>query len=180
MPQDDPILQELVEWHCAPHLPVARGSVARAAGAASMTDNSDGLIRDLGLIADRSAVCIDIESAAIAPDEKLQHAAECVGGDAWKWVLTGGEDHTLLGTTDTRVPSGFKAIGRVRSLTSQVAVDVFGEHTDESAVLVDGTRPSSLRGGSPCDNFSDAPHPSGLGTSWARGRFRHSFPNHPS
>lgn len=146
IPQDDEILQELVQWHCAPHLPVARGSVARAAGAASMTDNSDGLIRDLGLIADRSAVCIDIESTAIAPDSKLLHAAECIGANAWKWVLTGGEDHTLLGTTDTRVPSGFKAIGRVRSLTSQVAVDVFGENTDETAVLVDGARPQFTEG----------------------------------
>lgn len=146
IPQDDAILQELVQWHCAPSLPVARGSVARAAGAASMTDNSDGLIRDLGLLADHSAVCIDIESQAIAPDEKLRYAAECVGADAWEWVLTGGEDHTLLGTTDTRVPSGFKAIGRVRSLTSQVAVDVFGEHTDETAVLVDGARPQFTEG----------------------------------
>ena len=33
--------------------------------------------------------------------------------DPWEWVLTGGEDHTLLATTYKAAPSGFREVGRV-------------------------------------------------------------------
>ncbi len=130
VPTDDPKLQQLVDWHCAPHLPAGRGSVARATGASSMTDNSDGLVVDLSTIAERSGVTIDVDPEAIAPDELLTHAGECVGMDPWKWVLTGGEDHTLLGTTGARLPSGYRVIGTV--------LEYDGEHD----LTVGGTAPA--------------------------------------
>ena len=78
-----------------------------------MTDNSDGLVHDLTTIAKRSAVKINIFSEAIAPDELLQRAGDLLDHDPWDWVLAGGEDHTLLGTTMKDAPSGFRLIGDV-------------------------------------------------------------------
>nr|WP_291314690.1 thiamine-phosphate kinase [Corynebacterium sp. UBA2622] len=107
-------LEPLVEAHQAPHLTPGRGVVARAAGATAMTDNSDGLVRDSGLLADRSSVAIDLDPGAIAPDTLLTAAGELLGEDPWKWVLTGGEDHALLGTIEGEAPAGFRTIGAVR------------------------------------------------------------------
>lgn len=139
VPEQHAILQELVTWHCAPRLTVGRGTVARATGASSLTDNSDGLIKDLGHLARRSEVRIDVNSEAIAPDEKLVHAADVLNKDPWEWVLTGGEDHTLIGTTDARIPAGFEAIGSVRSKITD------GPDT-ECLVTIDGERPAYVSG----------------------------------
>ena len=78
-----------------------------------MTDNSDGLVRDMGLMAQRSAVHIDLDPAAIAPDALLASAGAVLDVDPWEWVLAGGEDHTLVATTDKAAPSGFREIGQV-------------------------------------------------------------------
>lgn len=138
VPQDDPILQELVSWHCSPKLEVGRGTVARAAGASSMTDNSDGLVADLSVIAQRSGVCIDVDVEAVAPDSNLLHAAERTGCDPWKWVLTGGEDHTLIGTTDSRLPASYRPIGMVRRL--------YETDPDAPFVTIGGNRPTYTTG----------------------------------
>lgn len=103
----------LVDAHVAPVLTPGRGVIARATGATAMTDNSDGLIVDLTTIAERSQVGIELFSHAIAPDELLVAAGEDLGVDPWMWVLTGGEDHTLLATTNEDTPSGFRTIGAV-------------------------------------------------------------------
>lgn len=138
VPSNDAILNELVEWHCAPRLEPGRGSVARATGASAMTDNSDGLVADLSHIASRSGVCIDLDPHAIAPDKKLRYAANITGCDPWEWVYTGGEDHTLLGTTDARLPSGYRYIGTVRSVSDELQ--------DPPLVTVDGG-PAPYTGG---------------------------------
>ena len=106
-------LLPLIDAHCAPQLTPGRGVVARATGATSMTDNSDGLIVDLSTIARRSGVGIDLHSADITPAPIVFEAAELLDADPWEWVLTGGEDHTLLATTAGDPPSGFHSIGRV-------------------------------------------------------------------
>ena len=143
IPADDPILNELADWHCAPRLQPGRGSVARATGASAMTDNSDGLIVDLCAIAERSGVCLDLDGAALVPDEKLRHAAQMTGKNPLEWIYTGGEDHTLLGTTDARMPSGYRRIGTVRSLSEEVGEDPAG---GLDYVLVDGGRPPFTKG----------------------------------
>ena len=109
----DPQLQPLVDFHCAPEIEPGRGVIARATGATAMTDNSDGLVHDLTTIAKRSAVRINIYAEAIAPDELLKRAGDLLDHDPWDWVLAGGEDHTLLGTTMKDAPSGFRLIGDV-------------------------------------------------------------------
>ena len=110
----NPLLSQLVAAHCAPEIEAHRGVIARATGASAMTDNSDGLVVDLGLIAQRSGVRMDLIGAAIAPGPALHAAAELLDIDPWTWVLSGGEDHTLLATTSKDIPSGFRAIGTVR------------------------------------------------------------------
>lgn len=106
-------LWPLIDAHCTPTLTPGRGVIARATGATSMTDNSDGLVPDLGLMARRSGVRIDLDQAAIGPDPLLASAGAVLDVDPWEWVLTGGEDHTLLATTCNAVPSGFREIGQV-------------------------------------------------------------------
>lgn len=105
---------ELVAAHRTPHLAPGRGVIARATGATAMTDNSDGLIVDLRTIASRSGVNIDLDRAAIAPHPLMVEAGGLLGVDPWEWVLTGGEDHTMLATTASDAPSGFRGIGKVQ------------------------------------------------------------------
>lgn len=144
IPADDDIVQELVSWHCALRLSVGRGSVARATGAHSMTDNSDGLIADLTTIAVRSGVQINLDSSTIAPDDKLLYAASITGDDPWEWVFTGGEDHTLIGTTATRLPSGYRTIGRARPMPASMESTTKEQTT--LPVLVDGEAPLYSQG----------------------------------
>lgn len=115
-------LEPLVHAHQVPELIPGRGVVARAAGACAMTDNSDGLIRDLTMLAEASGVGIELASTAIAPDPLLVAAGELLGTDPWQWVLGGGEDHTLLGTIEGSAPVGFRSIGTV-SRKAGVRVD---------------------------------------------------------
>ncbi|MDY3127071.1 MAG: thiamine-phosphate kinase [Corynebacterium sp.] len=117
-------LQSLIAAHLTPTLTPSRGLIARAAGATAMTDNSDGLVKDLTTMARRSNVRINLHSDAIAPCTLLRSAGELLGVDPWEWVLGGGEDHTLLGTTDKAAPSGFRVIGDVtRASEPHVTVD---------------------------------------------------------
>lgn len=123
----------LVDAFVSPSLQPGRGVIARATGATCMTDNSDGLVVDLGTIAARSHVTIDLCSEAIAPDQLQLAAGELLGVDPWDWILGGGEDHTLLATTAQAVPSGFRPIGRV------LKASPYG-------VLVDATPPATTSG----------------------------------
>ncbi|MDO5031498.1 thiamine-phosphate kinase [Corynebacterium sp.] len=107
-------LWPLVDAHCAPELKPGRGMIARATGATAMTDNSDGLVSDLTQIAQRSGVHIDVAEEAIAPDSLLVTAGAVLNVDPWQWVLSGGEDHTLLATTFNAAPSGFRVLGEVQ------------------------------------------------------------------
>lgn len=117
-------LTSLVDAHCAPWLSPNRGMIARAAGASAMTDNSDGLLRELQLLCQRSGVGIDLDSAALAPDDLLVHAGQVLGVDPWDWVLGGGEDHTLLATTAKSAPSGFRRIGDITAGTKSAQHNV--------------------------------------------------------
>lgn len=103
----------LVDAHLVPDFAYGRGPVARAAGVSALTDNSDGLVVDLTEIARASGVTIALDEDAVAPDDLLAEAAEHLDADPWAWVLSGGEDHTLLGTTPGEPPTGFRAIGEV-------------------------------------------------------------------
>lgn len=128
----DSAVQPLVDFHCAPEIDPGRGVIARAAGATAMTDNSDGLMHDLMSIAKHSGVHINVFADAIAPDELLVRAGELLDHDPWDWVLAGGEDHTLLGTTLKDPPSGFRVIGEVTRRNGADYATVDGKPTPYS------------------------------------------------
>jgi len=104
----------VVEAHRRPQPPYAEGPLAAIAGASSMCDVSDGLIADLGHIAQASEVVIDVRSLALTIPEPLQAVAAATGLDALSFVLSGGEDHALVGTFEPAdVPDGWTVIGSV-------------------------------------------------------------------
>ncbi|AZA13410.1 thiamine-phosphate kinase [Corynebacterium choanae] len=128
-----PALAPLVTHHCAPRPAPGRGAVARATGASAMTDNSDGLIRDLTVIATRSGITIELYPDALQPDPLLQHAATLLGKDPQTWTLHGGEDHTLLAVSPTEQTHGFRVIGKTLPK---------GQHP----ILLNGKPPASTGG----------------------------------
>jgi thiamine-monophosphate kinase len=107
----------LVDAHRRPQPPYALGPELATAGATSMCDVSDGLIGDLGHLAEASQVGFDIESAALRP----LGTAGVTDDD----LLRGGEDHALAFTMppDVALPPGVVIVGRVVAGGPQVRVD---------------------------------------------------------
>src|SRR6266704_1462639 len=126
----DPLVRE----HLRPAPPYDAGPEAAGLGATAMIDVSDGLLADLGHVADASGVRIDLDSAALRPGDRLITAARAVAGSgrhvpggrtgpvtrpaddlALAWVLTGGEDHSLAAAfpAGTRLPPRWNVIGTV-------------------------------------------------------------------
>jgi thiamine-monophosphate kinase len=109
-----PGAEELVRHHDAPAVDLSLGwGAGRAARA--MMDLSDGLVRDGGRLAAASAVRIDLDPAALAPDvSDLAPLAAELGEEPWSWVLHGAEEHAMLAAfAPDAVPVGFRPIGRV-------------------------------------------------------------------
>ena len=99
-----------------PQPPIAAGKQAAEAGATSMLDVSDGLAKDANRIAKASGVTIEIDPRMLQGYEAmLEEPARAIGADEKLWVLTGGEDHSLLATfsPDAVIPRAFKPIGVV-------------------------------------------------------------------
>ena len=118
-----------VEAHRVPHPPYAAGPQAAGAGATSMTDVSDGLLADLGHIAEASGVAIDLQSSAFEIPEAVSTVAEALGRKALDFVLTGGDSYALVATfsSETALPSSWTRIGHVADGTG---VTVDGETYD--------------------------------------------------
>jgi thiamine-monophosphate kinase len=113
----------LVGAHRVPEPPYELAKLATHA--TSMIDVSDGLVSDLGHIAQASKVQINIESNKFQIPEALAAAASAFNGDAMEWILSGGEDHAFAATFKTAldVPIGWTIIGTVNSGTPGVSVD---------------------------------------------------------
>ncbi|MGH3249521.1 MAG: thiamine-phosphate kinase, partial [Trebonia sp.] len=80
----------------------------------------------LGHVAAASGVQINLKRAALAPGAALGEAAAAVSSAtlALEWVLTGGEDHSLVAAfpPGTALPVRWRVIGEVRADTG-VTVD---------------------------------------------------------
>jgi thiamine-monophosphate kinase len=105
----------LVASHRRPQPPYACGPEAAALGATSMIDISDGLVADLGHVAEASGVRLDVETARLPADPELRAAAAALGADWLRWALAGGEDHALAATfpPETNLPGHWVVIGTV-------------------------------------------------------------------
>jgi thiamine-monophosphate kinase len=123
-----PELSGLVAAHLRPSPPYDAGPEAAALGATAMIDVSDGLLADLGHIADASGVLVDVRAGSLDPGplevaaaamEEKSPGGRTDGGaasSARHWVLTGGEDHSLVATfpPQVRLPARWSVIGEVR------------------------------------------------------------------
>ncbi len=115
---------EMRQRHLVPRVPYGEGRVAADAGATAMTDVSDGLLADLGHIADASGVGVDVSRDGLSVDhEALRGVAAATSADAWAWVFGGGEDHALVATFPGPLPAGWRRIGAVVDGPSRVLVD---------------------------------------------------------
>jgi thiamine-monophosphate kinase len=101
-----------------PHPPYHAGPEAARLGATSMIDVSDGLLADVGHIAQASAVLIEIDTALLPASGDLAAAAAALGAPSpLDWVLTGGEGHALAATFPPGVtlPPHWTVAGQVRT-----------------------------------------------------------------
>lgn len=99
-----------------PRPPLQAGPEAAVAGARSMLDISDGLIRDAGRIAASSNVTVVLDEKVIEHlASPLRAAGVFLAVDPLEWVLYGGEDYGILATfpADVKLPDGFLTIGTV-------------------------------------------------------------------
>jgi len=126
--------EPLVAAHRRPAPPYDAGPEAAGLGATAMIDVSDGLLADLGHIAEASGVLIDVSAETLRPGQALLQAARAVAAAgpslsrtsagfppapsqaALSWVVSGGEDHALAATFPPGValPSRWTVIGEVR------------------------------------------------------------------
>jgi len=113
-------LADLTLAHFRPQPPYDAGPQAAAIGATSMIDISDGLIADLGHVAESSGVRIELRSGSLGAEpvariDALQTAASLVSADWAQWVLAGGDDHALAATFPPQVvlPERWTIVGRV-------------------------------------------------------------------
>jgi len=119
----------LVEAHRRPAPPYAAGAAASAAGATAMIDVSDGLLADLGHIAESSGVAIDVQAGSFEVAEPLQAVGAALNADPMRFILTGGDDHALVATfpAEVALPEGWRRIGAV---AAGEGVTVDGERYD--------------------------------------------------
>ncbi|WP_026929544.1 thiamine-phosphate kinase [Glycomyces tenuis] len=105
----------LVGAYRRPQPPYGAGRDAALMGAHAMIDVSDGLLADVGHLAEASGVAVDVDTAAFDVPEQMANAAEALGADSLTWLLSGGEDHALAAAFPPEVilPEGWRRIGTV-------------------------------------------------------------------
>jgi len=125
---------EVVAAFCRPMPPYAAGPLLADLGATAMIDVSDGLLADLGHVAEASGRRIEVHTDWLPMDPALRAAGTDLGVDPLTWVLTGGEDHALVATlpADAVLEPGMQRIGLV---------------TEGSGVSVVGRQPPAGPGG---------------------------------
>jgi thiamine-monophosphate kinase len=135
-------LRGLVAAHLRPAPPYDAGPEAARLRATAMIDISDGLLADVGHVADASGLQIDIDSSRLAASPALFEAAASLPGSAapapegaavpgltvpanladpaaraLEWMLTGGEDHSLVAAfpPGTALSGRWRVIGAARA-----------------------------------------------------------------
>ena len=70
--------------------------LAEAGGVSAMIDLSDGLVTDIGHLAEESRVGARVEVGRVPVSAAARRVAEASAGDALAWATSGGEDYELL------------------------------------------------------------------------------------
>jgi thiamine-monophosphate kinase len=137
-PELDP---DAVALQRRPRPPIAAGPLAARAGATSMLDLSDGLLRDGGRIARASRVVLDLDPTAL--DDDIDRIAEALGeAAARECVLAGGEEHSLLATFPPgSVPDDWRLLGVVRAVAPGEAPGILVGGRQEAVSGWDHFRP---------------------------------------
>jgi thiamine-monophosphate kinase len=106
---------QVVAAHRRPEPPYAEGPRAVEHGVTAMTDVSDGLVADLGHIAAKSGVRINLSTDRLDVAPRLREVGAALNVDPLVWVLTGGDDYALAATfpRGTGLPGSWTAIGEV-------------------------------------------------------------------
>jgi thiamine-monophosphate kinase len=137
-PELDP---DAVALQRRPRPPIAAGPLAARAGATSMLDLSEGLLRDGGRIARDSGVVLDLDPTAL--DDDIDRIAEALGeAAARECVLAGGEEHSLLATFPPgSVPDDWRLLGVVRAVAPGEAPGILVGGRQEAVSGWDHFRP---------------------------------------
>lgn len=135
-------VRQLVAYHRAPVPPWQAGPRAAASGAHALIDASDGLVTDLTRVARASGVGVDLDGTVLRERFVAGPLTVALGErEAWHQVLTGGEEHSLVGAfaDEASLPHDrdhpWVVIGRVLPLGP-----------DGPRVTVDGTVPDDAKG----------------------------------
>jgi len=111
----------LVAYHRAPQPPWGAGLVASAAHAHALVDVSDGFVTDTGRVARASGVRVDLFGRVLREHFAAGPLTLALGEvEAMRQVLTGGEEHSLVGCfpPDVDIASlpgpAWVVVGRVR------------------------------------------------------------------
>ncbi len=112
--------EELRDAHRTPSVEYQTALALALRGAHAMCDVSDGLLADLGHIADASGVKCRIDPSKLDVSQ-IVGAATALDVDPLRWALTGGEDHAFVATIAAddateliaALPSGVRIIGEV-------------------------------------------------------------------
>lgn len=108
------------------------GSALGAIGPTAMVDVSDGLVADLGHLAEASGVAIDLDADAVPAEQGVDVVARATGREALDLVLGGGEDYELAMTLDREDLPAIEQIAGSR----ETQLTVIGEVGEGSGVRV--------------------------------------------
>jgi thiamine-monophosphate kinase len=120
-PQDESVQMA----HRRPRARVAEGEAARLAGATAMVDVSDGLLADLGHLADASGVGYRLDRVPVSPGATTEEA------------LGGGEDYELVVATGD--PRRLEAALAAAGLRPPVVIGVCGANPAERTLAGEPT-----------------------------------------